>query len=115
MNDLNSYKNLLRYNNYRSDPLSKNNPSLAIACRGDLDEKTPNCRGATDAKVASIHDIKGKIKKKITIISGPTHDQQLPFDFLNTKCNSIGKYSYNGLPTIFDFDWIEYETELFDY
>lgn len=115
VHDLESYKNMLRYNDFNNDPLSKKNPALAIACRGDLDQKKPNCRGATDAKVASIHDIKGKAKKKITIISGPTHDQQPTFDFLDTKCNGNGRYSFNGLPTYFDFPWIEYETELFDY
>jgi hypothetical protein len=115
VHDLESYKTLLRYNDYNNDPLSKKNPALAIACRGDLDEKKPNCRGATDAKIASIHDIKGKTKKKITIISGPTNDQQPPFDFLNTKCTATGKYSFVGLPTYFKFPWIEYETELFDY
>lgn len=112
--DLDSYKTLLRYNDYNHDPLSKKNPAFAIACRGDLDENRPNCRGATDAKVASIHDIKGKSKKKITIISGPTHDQQPPFDFLNAKCTQSGKYSFNGLPTYYNFPWIEYETTLFD-
>ena len=69
----------------------------------------------SDDKLASIHDIKGRTKKKIRIISGPTHDQQPTFDFLNTKCNGNGRYSFNGLPTYFDFPWIEYETELFDY
>jgi len=112
--DLESYKTLLRYNNYQEDPLSKNNPAFAIACRGDLNEKKLSCRGATDAKVASIHDIKGKSKKKITIISGPTNDQQPPFDFLNTKCDQTGKSAFNGLPTYYKFPWIEYETTLMD-
>ena len=112
--DLESYKNLLRYNNYKNDPMSKNSPSMAIACRGDLDENKPNCRGATDAKVASIHDIKGKSKKRISMVSGPTNDNQPPFDFNNAKCVLSGKYSFKGLPTYFNFKWIEYETTLFD-
>lgn len=114
VNNLESYKKLLRYNDFLHDPFSKNNPALAIACRGDLDEKKPNCRGATDAKVASIHDIKGKKQKKITIISGPTNDQLPSFDFLNAKCMESGKYSFKGLPQYYNFTWIEYETTLFD-
>jgi hypothetical protein len=112
--DMDSYKKILRYNDYKNDPFSKNNPSLAIACRGDLDEKNPNCRGATDAKVCSIHDIKGKKKKIINIISGPTHDTQEPFDVYKATCVQSGKYQFKGLPKLYNFGWITYETTLFD-
>ena len=113
--DMTSYKKLMRYNDYKHDIFSKNNPSYAIASRKDLDEKSPDCRGATDAKVASIKDIKGRLNKKITIISGPTAEMQIPFSTVDSKCINFyeGKYVFNGLPEIFNYGWVEYETKLF--
>jgi len=69
-----SYAHLMRYNQFQTDPLSKGNPALSIAARKDLDANNPDCRGATDAKIASIRDIKGTTKKKINVISGPTSE-----------------------------------------
>jgi len=109
---LEDYKRLLRYNDFQNDVLSKNNPGYAIACRKDLDLQNPDCRGATDAKVASIRDIKGKTNKKITMISGPTNDKQPAFDWTNAKCMQTGKYVFNGLPEKFEFPWVEYQTQL---
>jgi hypothetical protein len=113
--DFESYKHLMRYNKYQSDPLSKNNPALSIAARKDLDTIKPDCRGATDAKVASIRDIKGKSKKTITVISGPTTESQTPFDTVNSQCISAnkGKFVFNGLPEKFNFGWVQFETTLF--
>jgi hypothetical protein len=114
INDLSSFKKLIRYNNFQNDPLSKGNPSLAIACRNDLNTTDPDCRGAIDAKVSSIRDIKGQKKKKIYIISGPSADNQIPFDSSKATCNNQNKYKFEGLPQIFNFSWSEYETTLFD-
>lgn len=115
VNDFEAYKHLMRYNKYQTDLLSKSNPALAIAARKDLDSTKPDCRGATDAKVASIRDIKGKEKKKITVISGPTAENQIPFNTLNSQCISAnkGKFVFNGLPEVFIYDWVEFETTLF--
>jgi hypothetical protein len=105
----------MRYNQFQTDPLSKSNPALSIAARKDLDTKKPDCRGATDAKVASIRDIKGKDKKKITVISGPTAENQIPFNTLNSQCilANKGKFVFNGLPELFIYGWVEFETTLF--
>jgi hypothetical protein len=113
--DIDSYKYLMRYNNFKNDPFSNNNPTLAIASRKDLFDAQPDCRGATDAKLASIRDIKGKQVKKINIISGPTTENQIPFNTINSQCISAnrGKYVFNGLPAEYTFDWIQYETSLF--
>jgi hypothetical protein len=113
--DFESYKHLMRYNQFQTDPLSKSNPALSIAGRKDLDTKKPDCRGATDAKVASIRDIKGKDKKKITVISGPTAENQIPFNTLNSQCILVnkGKFVFNGLPELFIYGWVEFETTLF--
>jgi hypothetical protein len=114
--DMQSYKKLMRYNDFKNDALSKQNPAYAIAARKDLDEKIPDCRGATDAKVASIKDIKGRTNKKITIVSGPTAEQQIPFDTQESKCINMypSKYVFRGLPKLFNYGWVEYETKLFN-
>lgn len=114
--DMESYKHIMRYNKYQTDVLSKNNPTYTIASRKDLDNESPDCRGATDAKLASIKDIKGTNKKKISIISGPTTDNQDPFNTITANCIDAnkGKYSFNGLPETFNFEWTQYETTLFD-
>jgi hypothetical protein len=114
--DINSYQHLMRYNDYQNDKLSKNNPAYSIAARKDLDETKPDCRGATDAKIASVRDIKGTSKKKIRVISGPTWEQQEPFSTEDPYCADFnkGKYVFNGLPKVFKFDWVEMETTLFE-
>lgn len=113
VNSLEDFKKILRYNNYQKDPLSKNNPTFAIACRKDLADN-PECRGATDAKIASIKDLKGLSKKKINMISGPTNDIQETFDSSTAKCAAKQKYVFNGLPQKFEFSWVEYTTTLFE-
>jgi hypothetical protein len=116
--DMDSFKYLMRYNNYQNDELSKNNSGFAIACRRDLNPDDPQCRGATDAKLSSLKNIKGINSKKIFIVSGQT-DQQEPFDSINAKCinnpkNPKGESVFNGLPQFITFNWNEYETTIFN-
>lgn len=108
-----TFKKLMRYNNYKHDPLSEMNPWEGIAARGDLSLSNPVCRGATDAKIASIHDIKGKRNKTFNIISGPTTDQQEPFDSLTAKCAASNKFQFHGIKQKFNYGWIEFNTSLF--
>ena len=43
---------LMRYNDYKHDPLSKNEPANTIAARYDLrEDSTIKCYGAFDAKI----------------------------------------------------------------
>lgn len=113
VNSLEAYKKLLRYNKFQTDPLSKGKPNLSIACRGDF-SSNPECSGATDAKVASIHDVKGKTDKKISMISGPTADNQEPFDATKATCAEKPKYVFEGLQKKFNYGWTEYVTTLFE-
>lgn len=116
--DIESLKTILRYNNYKNEEFAKGNPYFTLASRADLKKSEPDCRGATDAKLASIKDVKGLKKKKIYIISGPTTSDNLePFNTKTAKCKnhpaSNGKYIFKGMPEEFNFDWIVYETTLF--
>jgi len=114
--DMKSFKKLMRLNNYLKDSYSKGVPTLAIAARGDLNSKSPDCRGATDAKVGSINDIKGKQNKKINVVAGPTNEDLPPFDTVESECINFqkGRYVFFGLPKKFEYSWVEFGTTYFD-
>ena len=110
--DLDQMMKLLRYNNYKNDVLSKNNPTLAISERKDLNENSPDCIGGIDTKIVKLSDLKNSKQKKIYIVSGPTSDNLPVFQFSKANCDV--KYLKLGLPDKYEFDWIEYTTNLFD-
>lgn len=116
--DMQSFKKLMRYNDYLNDPLTKGNPSNSIACRRDLLEKEGTarmCFGDIDSKVASINEVKGVKNKKIHIIAGPPNENVETFDWRTTKCRMDNpvRWTYYGQVEKYDFDWVEYNTQLF--
>ena len=107
------FKKMLRYNDYKNDNLSHSEPILTIAPRSDLE--SDDCFGATDAKFFSIKELlEGKLYAHI--ISGPTNEQQPVFSWKETKCYSKypDKYDHEGLVETWDFDWVDYELQLFN-
>ncbi|KAJ0058171.1 hypothetical protein NL108_009041, partial [Boleophthalmus pectinirostris] len=48
--DLKSLKHIMRYNNYKKDPYSKNDPCKSICCRNDLKAVNPSPGGCYDTK-----------------------------------------------------------------
>lgn len=113
VNDINSFRKLLRYNDFENDPLSKGQADNVIAYRGDLN-KNPSCFGETDLKFTSIKDIKRKEGKKVYLINGPSSDQHEPFDWSNTTCRNSNpiRYTNYGQVNKYDFDMVEYNVEL---
>ena len=111
--DIMSYRNLLRYNDFQNDPLSKGDASNVIAYRGDLDTSN-SCFGATDLKFTSINDIKTNGTKKVYLINGPTYDQQIVFDWTNTTCKESNpiRFTTYGQVDRYNFDMVEYNVEL---
>ena len=112
--DIASYKNLIRFNDYKFDEFSEENPNLSIAARYDLNTKSPSCYGATDAKFASINEIKTTGKKKVHIIAGPTTNGLEPFDWSTTECKNTHPIRFKIIGQIdkYNFDWIDYELTL---
>jgi hypothetical protein len=106
INSISDLKKLMRYNDYINDPLSKNDPDLAISSREDLDENKNSCEGALDAKITSYTEILQN--KKIHIISGPTTDLQPPFRPKDTVCNKKGELKFYGLADVYDYPWVEF-------
>ena len=111
--DINSFRHLLRYNDFQKDPLSKGNAHNVIAYRGDLDT-SHSCFGATDLKFSSIKDIKTNEIKKIYLINGPSNDQQEVFDWTTTTCKDSNplRFTTYGQVNKYNFDMIEYNVEL---
>ena len=112
--DINTFYKLLRYNDFKNDPLSKGDPGNVIAYRGDLD-KSHSCFGATDLKFSSVNDIKNKNgTKKVYLINGPTKEQQEVFDWSKTTCiqSNPTRFKTYGQVNRYDFDVIEYNVEL---
>ena len=115
VHDIESYKNLIRFNDYKNDEFSLNNPSYTIAARYDLGEKSKSCYGATDAKFASINEIKTDGVKKVHIIGGPTTNNGLePFDWSKTECKGKEPIRFNIIGQVdeYNFPWIEYNLTL---
>lgn len=85
-----------------------NSPTLGIASRYDL---SPNLEirrnnGAIDTKITNLEMSK---QQKCLAISGPTHQNQTPFQWSNDQNND----PHAGLPDIYNFDWLDYELIIF--
>ena len=116
VNSTETYKELIRFNNYLNDEYSLGNPSYSIAARYDLNPgNKSNCYGATDAKFASINEIKTTGKKKVHIISGPTKSHDLEsFAWSKAHCKLTDPIRFKIIGQIdeYNFDWVDYELTL---
>ena len=105
----------MRYNDFKNDIESNNEPSLTIACRYDLryELERQACYGATDVKFASVKELL-EGKNKMHIISGPTNLQQPTFSWGNTTCENHdpGRYYHEGVVDTWNFPWIDYKFQL---
>ena len=115
VNNIDTYKELIRFNDYENDEFSMNDPGYTIAARYDLRKENQTCYGATDAKFASINEIKTSGTKKVHIISGPTTSHGLKnFVWSNATCQLKNQKRFNvtGQVDEYNFDWIDYELTL---
>ena len=115
VNSKEEFKKFMRYNNYKNDNLSENDPSKTIASRSDLgDDEYTSCHGAIDVKFISVKDLLER-KNLIYIISGPSNDQQETFSWSNHTCRSDKEIlSHVGHNDIWNFPWVNYNIQLFD-
>ena len=110
-----TYKDLIRFNNYENDEYSEKDPGYTIAARYDLRENNLNCYGATDAKFASINEIKTTGTKKVHIIAGPTTSHNLqPFVWSKSLCKLNDPITFDIIGQVdeYNFDWVDYELTL---
>jgi hypothetical protein len=106
---------IMRYNKFQTDPLSKcdctplgASGENAIAARSDLNPANGTYpfsalgrrqHGAIDAKVTSSEHLR---ERRTWIISGPTADNQPPFDWSTANFPLI---RHEGMPDRWDFSW----------
>eukprot|EP01006_Ploeotia_vitrea_P060649 TRINITY_DN76286_c0_g1_i1.p1 TRINITY_DN76286_c0_g1~~TRINITY_DN76286_c0_g1_i1.p1 ORF type:complete len:530 (-),score=39.02 TRINITY_DN76286_c0_g1_i1:82-1671(-) len=104
VSNIEDFKNMMRYNNYKHDPLSFDTPSNAIAARFDLARHGPMCGGSIDSKVTNNVLMKDM---KMQAISGPSnyHNTIPVFDFSTTKAECGARL---GVPEKWDFNWVAF-------
>jgi hypothetical protein len=109
VNNLESFKNVLRYNGYKlnhPDDSSNTLPGNAIAARYDL-EKGARLSGATDCKIVNL----GLMNELSTLaISGPTTENNtnlIPFAWADHQGHGE---SIIGLPERYEFDWYKFNS-----
>ncbi|CAF90435.1 unnamed protein product, partial [Tetraodon nigroviridis] len=104
--DLDSLKHIMRFNDYKADPYSKGDPCKSICCRGDLRAETPLPSGCYDTKVTDFL-MAGKFRAEA--INGPTTQSGLP-PFVWDRFGSV---SHQGLPQSYNFTFVPMQPLLF--
>eukprot|EP00656_Telonema_subtile_P008417 TRINITY_DN1392_c0_g1_i1.p1 TRINITY_DN1392_c0_g1~~TRINITY_DN1392_c0_g1_i1.p1 ORF type:complete len:578 (-),score=100.78 TRINITY_DN1392_c0_g1_i1:111-1844(-) len=107
--DMESFKRIMRYNDYTKDPYSEGSAHNAICSRGDLPAvgSKPgvlSAGGCLDCKVSSYRQA---LKLESEVVNGPTSTfssygpGQKPFSW--TETGGFGNTSHVGMPDTFDF------------
>jgi hypothetical protein len=93
-----SFQDLMRYNEYQTDPLSLGDPCNAISARCDLNTTSVAPFGGFDCKATSAMLIKNMTT---TALSGPTTLTQPPFAWVGP----FADIPHYGQPTVFNFSF----------
>uniref|UniRef100_A0A8C6T0F0 Phospholipase B-like n=1 Tax=Neogobius melanostomus TaxID=47308 RepID=A0A8C6T0F0_9GOBI len=104
--DLASLKHIMRYNNYKKDPYTKNHPCKSICCRNDLKAVKPTPGGCYDTKVTDYHMAESF---RAEAVNGPTTQGGLPL-FRWANFNNI---SHVALPSFYNYTFVPMEPLLF--
>jgi hypothetical protein len=96
---LNDFGRTLQFNQWQTDPFSFGLASNAIASRYDLRKNKPVPFGGIDSKITNFKLVKDLIAIGI---AGPTHQDQVPFNWSSTDWGNV---SHAGQPDIWNFDW----------
>ncbi|XP_077358170.1 phospholipase B-like 1 [Festucalex cinctus] len=104
--DLDSLKHIMRFNDYKKDPYSKGNPCKSICCRNDLKTEEPTPAGCYDTKVT---DFQMAEEFRVEAVNGPTTQDGLP-PFTWDLFSSV---SHQGLPQYYNFTFVPMKPLLF--
>jgi len=97
--DFDGLQYILRYNDYKNDPLSSGNPRYSICGRNDLDPAIPAAGGCSDSKSISSDYA---LKQVAFAINGPTAQNQPPFNWAQ-----FPSAPHLGMPQKYNFDWVK--------
>lgn len=102
--DLATMQYMMQYNDFENDPVSQDNPTFAVACRGDLysPSNDPQCWGAIDAKITSTSMMRQG--QSVSAYSGPT-PQQGAFNVLTSNATVMCTPNF-GQPTLWNFSFV---------
>eukprot|EP00049_Salpingoeca_infusionum_P011479 m.199418 g.199418 ORF g.199418 m.199418 type:complete len:533 (-) comp14943_c0_seq1:2649-4247(-) len=96
--DMDSFKAIMRYNNYLNDPLANGDPWAAICSRGDLASTNASPDGCYDTKVTNYDRA---LKMQSEVVNGPTVSHGLP-PFSWTQYPNASRM---GLPDTYNFQF----------
>ena len=108
INDIESMKEFMQYNDYLNDPFSNGNPGESIASRYDLRENRPICYGAFDTKLGSVREIKESGTKTIHLYSGATKQVEPLLNFNSKACENV---THIGIPDIPNYRWVTFNNK----
>ena len=108
INDIETMKDFMQYNDFRNDPFSHGEPGESIASRYDLREKNPICYGAFDTKLSSVREVKESEKKTIYLYSGATRKVEPPMTFNSDACVNV---THIGIPDTPNNPWITFNNK----
>jgi len=95
----------IRYNQFKTDPLSNGDPLQSLAGRGDLEVPQfggPKGAGAINGKLTSNAMMK---EHQTWAVAGPTHDDQ-PVFVWSTAPAAVSAIPHIGQPDRWDFSWM---------
>jgi len=98
--DDDSMKWVMGWNDYKHDPISKGDPSYAIAARSDL-KHPPYAEGGYDSKMSSWRHVTHS--RTAFGRAGPTHDELAPFCWLEGE--KFARMTHEGHPHCFNYSW----------
>lgn len=101
--DMDSFKAIMRYNDYKKDPYSHGNPGDAICSRFDLEPENPQPFGCYDTKVTCADWIPDMHSQAI---NGPTRSHGIPA-FSWSEQASFNTTAHFGVPQTMDFDFLD--------
>lgn len=110
---------MIRYNDWQSDPYSKQNACNGISARCDLNSPSSSeyqLEGGLDAKVSSVLMARSMDHSMAFVAQlGPTHDQQPVFDWASFRPSKLYPEApaHFGQPQIFNFNWTTFSGQAF--
>uniref|UniRef100_A0AAV2LRY3 Phospholipase B-like n=1 Tax=Knipowitschia caucasica TaxID=637954 RepID=A0AAV2LRY3_KNICA len=105
VHNLDSLKQLMRYNNYKRDPYTRGHPCKSICCRNDLRQRRPRPGGCYDTKVT---DFQMALQLAVEAVNGPTTQGGLP----PFSWRSFNLTAHHGLPQIYNFSFVRLKPSL---
>ena len=110
--DVEDFKRVMRFNRYKDDEYGHGDPGQMILARYDLRSDCPYGKaaafGGLDTKVASAIEALNNLS--FHAIGSPEHEYNAPWAFGEGQFADV---KYDGLPRVWDFDWIKFEADNF--